>query len=208
MVHGWSRRRSAARAAAGLRWPAWRRCPATYAARGAPNIHRVQSQFDCREARAFSRFKLPAVERRALMIRVPRIIRRGGGAEEPTSAKSRSPPSTGGQQDRGRSAGPGFPDLDGSGGTGGGPPPDHAGPQADVAGLPDPDAGPRPDAAGRGAGRRTTSPDPGRIPAGTAGPGRVLGQGRAAPRTAKTPITRGPPVVAVAVSLDPILPQR
>ena len=62
-------------------------------------------------------------------------------------------------------------------------PPDHAGPQADVAGLPDPDAGPRPDAAGRGAGRRTTSPDPGRIPAGTAGPGRVLGQGRAAPRT-------------------------
>ena len=61
----------------------------------------------------------------------------------------RSPPSTGGQQDRGRSAGPGFPDLDGSGRTGGGPPPDHAGPQADVAGLPDPDAGPRPDAAGR-----------------------------------------------------------
>ena len=80
-------------------------------------------------------------------------------------ASHRSPPSTGGQQDRGRSAGPGFPDLDGSGRTGGGPPPDHAGPQADVAGLPDPDAGPRPDAAGRGAGRRTTSPDPARIPA-------------------------------------------
>ena len=95
----------------------------------------------------------------------------------------RSPPGTAGQQDRGKSAGPGFPDLDGSGRTGGGAPPDHAGPQADVAGLPDPDAGPRPDAAGRGAGRRTTSPDPGRIPAGTAGPGRVLGQGRAAPRT-------------------------
>ena len=68
-------------------------------------------------------------------------------------------------------------------GRGADAPPDHAGPQADVAGLPDPDAGPRPDAAGRGAGRRTTSPDPGRIPAGTAGPGRVLGQGRAAPRT-------------------------
>jgi translation initiation factor IF-2 len=94
----------------------------------------------------------------------------------------RSPPGTAGQQDRGKSAGPGFPDLDGSGRTGGGPPPDHAGPQADVAGLPDPDAGPRPDAAGRGAGRRTTSPGPGRIPAGTAGPGPVLGQGRAAPR--------------------------
>ena len=29
-----------------------------------------------------------------------------------------------------------------------------------------------------------------------------------APFPAKTPITRGPPVVAVAVSLDPILPQR
>ena len=56
-------------------------------------------------------------------------------------------------------------------------PPDHAGPQADVAGLPDPDAGPRPDAAGRGAGRRMTSPDPGRIPAGTAGPGPSFGPG-------------------------------
>ena len=56
-------------------------------------------------------------------------------------------------------------------------PPDHAGPQADVAGLPDPDAGPRPDAAGRGAGRRTTSPGPSRIPAGTAGPGPVFGPG-------------------------------
>ena len=67
-------------------------------------------------------------------------------------------------------------------GRGADAPPDHAGPQADVAGLPDPDAGPRPDAAGRGAGRRTTSPGPGRIPAGTAGPGPVLGQGRAAPR--------------------------
>ena len=68
-------------------------------------------------------------------------------------------------------------------GRGADAPPGHAGPQADVAGLPDPDAGPRPDAAGRGAGRRMTSPGPGRIPAGTAGPGPVLGQGRAAPRT-------------------------
>ena len=34
----------------------------------------------------------------------------------------RSPASTGGQQDRGKSAGPGFPDLDGSGRTGGGRP--------------------------------------------------------------------------------------
>ena len=56
-------------------------------------------------------------------------------------------------------------------------PPDHAGPQADVAGLPRPDAGPRPGAAGRGAGRRTTSPGPGRTPAGTAGLGPVFGPG-------------------------------
>ena len=62
-------------------------------------------------------------------------------------------------------------------GRGADAPPDHAGPQADVAGLPDPDAGPRPDAAGRGAGRRMTSPDPGRIPAGTAGPGPSFGPG-------------------------------
>ena len=52
------------------------------------NAFTLQSQFDCREARAFPHFKLPAVGRRALTIWVPRIIRRGGGAEEPTSAKA------------------------------------------------------------------------------------------------------------------------
>ena len=91
---------------------------------------------------------------------VPRVSRTEAGQQDPGSQTSTDPA-----------------------GRGADAPPDHAGPQADVAGLPDPDAGPRPDAAGRGAGRRTTSPDPGRIPAGTAGPGRVLGQGRAAPRT-------------------------
>ena len=97
-----------------------------------------------------------------------------GGGAPPVRRVSRT---EAGQQD------PGSQTSTDPAGRGADVPPDHAGPQADVAGLPDPDAGPRPDAAGRGAGRRTTSPDPGRIPAGTAGPGRVLGQGRAAPRT-------------------------
>ncbi len=96
----------------------------------------------------------------------------------------RSPPSTAGQPDRGKSAGPGFPDLDGSGRTGGGRPRRT---------MPDPrlmllvcqtlmpDLGrTRPDAA-PDAGRRPRTPAG--LQPGLPAQGRFLGQGRAAPRT-------------------------